>query len=651
MSNNSIRSRASNNCKHGRRHHQVRMDFTKFDGEEPRVWLNRAKQFFLANDLHGHRKVVLASYHLEGDANQWWLWFERANQGRKISWRQFEKGILLRFGHGNYEDPNESMCRLRQKGGFKEFLGEFEKLMNCLPDWPEEALMGAFMAGLREDIARDVRLFKPKDLQTAMELAKRKDEQLQFGKRSAGQTRTVNSINLKFVNPNPATTARQLVADGAKRLTWEELQRRREQNLCYHCDKKFVRGHQCKKAQALIIEAEDQGDEEGVDFDEQQQISLHAIGGESGKKAMRVSGKLENSPVEMLADNGSSLNILNSELAQRLRLKVKPIKPFLVRMANGKKLECSARYEIVPMHVNGYDFRANLYPLPIDGLDVVSGGSRIFAKGGREEKDIEISELHALIGDWKAGGELFGVAASFDREETSEVVGTDNVEIKNLLTEFLDIQTEPETLPPQREFDHRIRLHDEATVVNVRPYRYTHFKKNEIEKQVAALLKSGLMQPSTSPFSSPVLLVKKKDGSWRFCTDYRGLNDVTIKDRFPIPTVDDMLDELHGAQYYSKLDLRAGYHQIRVHPDDIHKTAFRVHNDHYEYLVMSFGLCNAPSTFQAAMNEIFRPHLRKFILVFFDDILVYSKSWEDHLQQLRTTLQILRDAHFFLKPS
>jgi hypothetical protein len=203
----------------------------------------------------------------------------------------------------------------------------------------------------------------------------------------------------------------------------------------------------------------------------------------------------------------------------------------------------------------------------------------------------------------------------------------------------------------ERELEFTIDLKLGTEPIARTPYRMSTPELQELRMQLKELLDLGLIRPSVSPWGAPVIFIRKKDGSWRLCIDYRQLNKATIKNQYPLPRIDDLFDQMKGTTVFSKIDLRSGYHQLQIKEDDVPKTTFKMRFGHYEFTVLPFGLTNAPGVFMSLMNGVFREYLDKFIQVFIDDILIYSRTMEEHDEHLRLVLQCLREHKLYGKLS
>jgi len=427
---------------------------------------------------------------------------------------------------------------------------------------------------------------------------------------------------------------------------------RRRLGLCFNCNEKYTRGHNrvCRRiffVDGVEIDAAE-GDHTGAaaDAGDAPVFSLHAVAGVTMARTVRIQVTVGSTPLIALLDTGSTHNFIAEDAAVRFGLPIQSRPRLTATVANGEKVPCPGVIRSAPLVVQDDVFAFDLFVMPLAGFDVVLGMQWM-------------ATLGCLVWDFAAGAVSFsrqgrtvcwtGVAPTSSHGSCTATSSAPLLD--DLLAEYADVFVEPRGLSPQRARDHCIVLKPEASPVAVRPYRYPAAHKDELERQCASMIEQGIVRRSDSAFSSPVILVKKADGSWRFCVDYRALNALTVKDAFPIPVVDELLDELHGARFFTKLDLRSGYHQVSMKPADIHKMAFRTHDGLYEFLVMPFGLCNAPATFQALMNDVLRAFLRRFVLVFLDDILIYSSSWTNHLRHLRIVLSELRRHQLFVKRS
>ncbi|GMI86644.1 hypothetical protein HRI_002333700 [Hibiscus trionum] len=667
-----------------------RIELQVFDGENPRGWLRKCHKYFAILEVPDHQRLDVAAMYLTGRAETWFDGY--ILQKHRVEWHEFEADLCHRFCTKESTDIVQEFNKLVQKSTVEEYQDRFEELKPYMlmfnSTLGEDYFVSSFISGLKEEIRNRIMVHEPKTLAEAYRKARRQELVMELENRKFRYPTRMNA-NIQTQPPKSSAINYTTLQKPQTTVTSQKqalLDYRRTNNLCFKCGDKFSPGHQCKVKQLNVMEEEDdQGEEDavqeacegtcqeitGMNTEGELEISINALTGNIGHSTLRIQGTIKGKPLNILVDSGSTHSFVTSIWAKE-GLEVIDTKPLAITVANGEKLYSSAKSMQLEWRMEGHQFAHDFRVLKMGGSDMVLGVdwmrryspitmdfNAMTLSFTKDQKDV------VLHGGKGKGGVKFISGEKLQRltEKDSELMGEmyllsceeAEVEVpsnlKQLLDKYEEVFSEPKGMPPVRSQDHAIILKADAQPVNLRPYRFPHHQKAEVEKQISEMLASSIIQTSKSPFASPCLLVKNKDGSWRLCVDYRQLNAMTVKNKFPIPIVEDLLDELSGAKIFSKIDLRSGYWQIRIKPEDIEKTAFRTHHGHFEFKVMPFGLTNAPATFQSLMNQLFGAYLRKFVLVFFDDILVYSKSWDEHVRHLSVVLELLKTNQLYAKRS
>ncbi|KAJ0431848.1 putative nucleotidyltransferase, Ribonuclease H [Helianthus annuus] len=370
----------------------------------------------------------------------------------------------------------------------------------------------------------------------------------------------------------------------------------------------------------------------------------------------------------VLFDSGADKSFVDQKFCQLLNTPIKTLDAkYEVELADGTIETVSTVLEGCEMSIRNHSFPLSLLPFKLAGFDIVLGMDWL----SRNQAQIICGKRHIVLKTPSGesltirGDTQYGLPEDVSMLKASRCLNRGcviymaqviieepkpNIEDLPVISEYPEVFPEElPGLPPDRQVEFRIDIIPGAAPIARAPYRLAPMEMKELRTQLDELLTKGFIRPSSSPWGAPVLFVKKKDGSMRLCIDYRELNKVTIKNRYPLPRIDDLFDQLQGASYFSKIDLRSGYHQLRVRDEDVHKTAFRTRYGHYEFLVMPFGLTNAPAAFMDLMNRVCKPCLDKFVIVFIDDILIYSKSQADHEKHLRCILELLQREKLYAK--
>ena len=446
---------------------------------------------------------------------------------------------------------------------------------------------------------------------------------------------------------------------------------------CFLCDGPHW-ARQCPKRKALSAMIERETEQEGDNNHMGSMQMLNALKAKQTKKhpqskgLMYVEAQVNGMSAKAMIDTGATHNFVSEEEARRLKLRTSKEAGWLKAVNSIAKPSQGVAHGVT-MKIGSWEGKIDFTVAPMDDFKIVIEMDFL-----RQVRAVPIPFLRSMaileeeapcmvlpITESKAKTPMLSAMqlekglkrnevtylATLKEDPIDPMRDTMPVEVKKALDEFKDVMPSelPKKLPPRREEDHKIELESGAKPPAMGPYRMAPLELEELRRQLNDLLDAGFIQPYKAPYGAPVLFQKKHDGPLRMCIDYRALNKVTVKNKYPIPLIADLFDQLGSAKFFTKLDLRSGYYQVRIAKGDEPKTTCVTRYGSYEFLVMPFGLTNAPATFCTLMNKIFHPFLDKFVVVYLDDIVIYRNTLEEHVDHLRKVFRLLRQNELYVK--
>ncbi|XP_048627782.1 uncharacterized protein LOC125596770 [Brassica napus] len=561
-----------------------------FSGTYPNIWLNRAERYFRLGNFSDQDRFDLLSLSFEGVILNWFL--IELEELPFSCWNDFKRRLIARFTHRMEDDPGKRLFSIKQTGSITDYIGEFEELRGLVSGIDEKNLIHVFFNGLKQEMKEVIKMKEPQGLRQHIE-AVIKMEDSAFCKSMAAVTtsgskqastipfRTSSQYNSNrqgtSSQSNEASSSKGLQQDksqvkqlkpmgGPKRLTPAEVAEKRRLGLCYKCDMKWSKTHECHMLELQVLTVLDGCEVEIVNdlfldtfednngnVTELMELSLNSFLGLSSPTTMKLWGSIGKNNIVVLVDSGASHNFIDPSVLKKAHLTPVNDRRLDILLGTDITVKGSGVCKDIPFTIQSMEDVADFIVLELGRLDMVLGVQWLRTLG-RCEVDWETQEMSfvfkgnkiTLRGDPSLHGapttlnNLLDVETTKGLEFDLDMVQVNNISltqeipipIEHLLDRHVRVFAEPTQLPPLRNREHAINLKAGTGPISVRPYRYPHAYKEEMEKMVSQMLQAGLIRPSRSPYSSPVLLVRKKDGSWRFCIDYRALNKATIPDKF-----------------------------------------------------------------------------------------------------------------------